>query len=139
MAYLADLRRRLISSRLCVLRYPCKVDHHTSLVADDPGVVTRRHIECITRAVLDLGTVVHLHDHAPFKDIAGVRGLARGRSSDRLNVFGPTPSGLEDTPTNGAIADCDDLKLALSILKRSRFIRLVERFALPSSRPSPPP
>ena len=57
----------------------------------------------LTRAVLDLGTVVHLHGHAPFKDIAGVRGLAGRCSSDRLNVFGLTPSGLEDTPTNGAI------------------------------------
>ncbi len=43
---------------------------------DDPGVVAGRHIDCITGAVLDLGTVVHLHDHAPFKDIAGVRRLA---------------------------------------------------------------
>ena len=30
---------------------------------DDPGVVAGRHTDCITGAVLDLGTVVHLHDH----------------------------------------------------------------------------
>ena len=66
----------LISGGLCVLRHPSKVDHHTALIADNPGVVTGRHIECITGAVLDLGTVVHLHDHAPFKDVAGVRRLA---------------------------------------------------------------
>jgi len=53
-----------------------KVDQHAALITSDPGVMTGRHIECITGAVLDLGTIVHLHDHATFEDIAGVRRLA---------------------------------------------------------------
>ncbi len=100
----------LISGGLCVLRDPGKVDQHTALIADDPGVVTGRHIECITGAVLDFGTVVHLHHHTPFKDIAGVRGLARGRSSDRLNVFRPTPSRFEYTPAKGVCADGGEVR-----------------------------
>src|ERR1700730_16754775 len=117
------------SRGLCVLRHPSKVDQHAALVANHPGVVTGRHIECITRAILELGTVVHFHEHASFKDIAGVCRLARWRSNDGLDVFRPTPSGFEDTPANGTITDCDDLKLTLSILERARFVRLVERLA----------
>ena len=42
----------LISSGLCLLRHPSKVDQYTTLITDDPGVVARRHIERITRAEL---------------------------------------------------------------------------------------
>src|ERR1022692_3928839 len=45
----------LISGGLCVLRHTSKVDQHAALIAGDPGVVTGRHIECITGAELDLG------------------------------------------------------------------------------------
>jgi len=65
----------LISGGLCVFRHTGKVDQHTAFIADYPGVVTRRHMECITGAVFDLGAIVHLHDHAAFEHIAGVRRL----------------------------------------------------------------
>src|SRR5262249_27088028 len=75
------------------------------LVANDPGVVKGRHIECITRAIFGFGTIIHRHEHAPFKDIAVMRGLAGRRSNNRLDVLLPTPSGFEDAPTHSIITD----------------------------------
>jgi len=118
-------RAGTILCRLGVLCRPGKIDQHAALIANDPGVVTGRHIECITRAIFDFGTVIHLHEHAPFKDIAGMRRLARRRSNDGLDMLRPTPSGFKDAPANCMITDCNDLKLALAILERARFVRLV--------------
>src|SRR5208283_2058402 len=104
-------------------------DQDTALIANDPSVVPGRHIECITGAVLDLRTVVHLHDHASFKDIAGVRRLTGRCSSNWLNMLRPAPSGFEYAPAKGVIADCDNLKLPFSIFKRTRFVRPIKWFA----------
>jgi hypothetical protein len=53
-------------------------DHHGTrpFATSVPSVMTGRHIECIARAVLDLRTIIHLHDDAAFENIADVCRLA---------------------------------------------------------------
>ena len=91
--------------------------------------MARRHVKRI-RAELDLSTVVHLHDHTAFKDVAGVRRLARRRAGDRHNVLRPTPSGFEDSAAKGLTTDSDNLKLSLAILERAGFIALVDAMGI---------
>ena len=53
-----------------------EVEQHALLVADDPSVVPRRHVERIARTELALGSIIHPHRHSAFQNVADVLDLA---------------------------------------------------------------
>jgi hypothetical protein len=53
-----------------------EVEEHRGLVADDPGVVPRRHLEHIARLELDLLAVVHADAQPPRQEQLEVVDLA---------------------------------------------------------------
>src|SRR6266536_2935666 len=78
-----------------------EVQQDARLVADDPRVVPRRHVEGLARSELTLGPVVHTKRHTPFEHVADVLNLARVGPGDRLDVLRPPPPGLERAAANG--------------------------------------
>jgi hypothetical protein len=64
-----------------------EVQQHARFVADDPRVVTGRHVEGVARSELALGAVVHAERHTAFKDVADVLNLARIGPGYRLDVL----------------------------------------------------
>src|SRR6266516_5405944 len=68
------------SGGLCVPAHAGEVDEHTGLVADDPGIMARRHVEDIARPVFDFVAVLRPYRHAALEHDAQVF---------RLTALGP--------------------------------------------------
>ena len=60
--------------------------------------------------------VVELDRHLTGQAEAGVVDLAGVGSRDRLDVLGPTPARLEDTPPHGEVAERDDVHVAVGLV-----------------------
>jgi len=45
-----------------------EVEKHAFLVADDPSIVPRRHVESIAGTKLALGSIIHSQRHAAFQN-----------------------------------------------------------------------
>src|SRR5688572_20206250 len=104
------LTRRLAryrSSALRVLADLTEVDPDAGLVADDLGVVPRRDRGGLARPDLLLGAVVHVDLHPSGEAVAQMRYLARVGAGDRLEVDGPLPARLENSPRHGSSGEHD--------------------------------
>ena len=77
---------------------PLPVHLDNRLVADYPGIVTRRNRGNLPRTHLELGTVGHDNMHLSGDDVGPVRCHTRVRSGNRLDVVRPPPPGLGDDP-----------------------------------------
>jgi hypothetical protein len=88
------------------------VDQYNRIATDDPGVVALGQRGDCAGSSLDLGAVLH----GDVQDAAGVL-LEVGcftqlGAGDRLDVIGPTPTGLEDEAADLASTDGDEIDLA---------------------------
>jgi hypothetical protein len=84
-------------SGLRVIRCGRPVKSHAWLITDDPRIVTGRGDERITRPKVTLGAIIHDDVHPARDDESGVSRLAGLGASNRLDIIGPPPAGLEDS------------------------------------------
>ena len=87
------------------------VDQYNRIGTDDPGVVALGQRGDLARSSLDLGAVLH----GDVEDAAGVvlevGCFTQLGASDRLDVIGPTPTGLEGEAADFASTDGDEIDL----------------------------
>src|SRR5438270_2830688 len=114
------------SARLRVTLQTAEVEHHAGLLADDPGVVPRRHVKRLAWPELALAAVVHPQRHAAFQDVADVVYLARIGPGDRLDVLRPAPARLEDAAPDRVAVQVDQLDAARALRELPHLIRVLE-------------
>src|SRR4051794_7458878 len=103
-----------------------EVERHVGIVADDPRVVPRRHVEEVARAHHALLAVVHpdgrgARHHQP--DVLDRARRGAGRGADML---GPAPARLVRRPADGHRPDAVDLEAPLLELPHLGGIREVQ-------------
>jgi hypothetical protein len=86
----------------------------------------RGHDGKVSRAVFHLLAVLRDHLHPAGDEVAGVRGLAAVGLGDRLDVFGPTPAGLEGGPAHRSAIEVDQLQPTGSVLEGADLFGIVE-------------
>src|SRR4051794_20468372 len=117
--------------RLVALREALRagdVDADVGLIALDPGVVARWDLECVARADVQLGAVVHDDVHPARDAVAEMMRLATVGAGKRLHRLRPFPAGLERRAHDAARFEIDDLDGP--IIDGSRVVRWVERLSL---------
>jgi hypothetical protein len=77
------------------------VDEHEALVTDDPGVVTRRHVDHVARTALQLLPRVHADAKATGEHELKMVDMTRGRPHERLHISRPAPPRLEHRAPDG--------------------------------------
>src|SRR5581483_2627122 len=100
------------------------VDRNQSLVADDVGIVARRDFHAAPRPRFELGAILE-DDVQTARELVlemGVAAPVGARSG--LDALRPAPARLQRELADGAIANLDQLELALR--KGSHLIRLTE-------------
>src|SRR5205807_288552 len=107
-----------------------EVEQDATLVADDPRVVSGRHVKDVSGAELALAAVVHPQRHLAGQDVAEMLDLARVGAGDRLHVLGPPPARLERAAADLVAADVDELDAPFAVGELAHLVRLVELLAL---------
>src|SRR5262249_37507829 len=124
----AQLATRRLGRRGVALQ-AAEVEQHAGVLADDPRVVPRRHVEGIAGAELTLAAIVHPQRHAPLEHVADVLDLARLGARDRLHVLRPAPAGLERTPADRVSVQIYELDAALAADELPYLVRALKAFA----------
>src|ERR1700684_2826920 len=104
---------RGVSRFLGVVARAEPVHDRDRLVSEHPCVVPARKRGDVSRARDELGAIIHPDRELSADVVLEVRSLAAGGTGDRLHVVRPSPSGLEDHPADLAVADRDDLGMAI--------------------------
>ena len=80
------------------------IEQDTTLISNDPGIMSRWHIEDVTRSIFHLGAIIHPYRHPSLKDHAGMSCLARIGSCNRFYVQAPAPARLKFAASHGLFA-----------------------------------
>jgi len=93
-----------------IIDHALEIDHDRRLVADHPGIMTRRQQRNVARLAIELRTVIHLDAQHAGDVILKVRRLAALGVRERLERAHPAPTRLEHGATDHGAADLDELE-----------------------------